>query len=1008
MKIVNSFIEGIEGLLAWISSSVKQSTVDYCELETADDEVTLVANDGSLISIIELKGSYELMGYEEFSKIHKNLTQTLYASMSKPGHSIQVFFDFDQSKIRKVITKSFAPSVTTANALNLDLDDLFEERKKILSKYCSDEKVYLVLWTKPSLLTKDQIKANKDQQNESIKNKELSVLNGVSQNLLVTLPSLRNGHDAFVSSLITDLSSNSFAVELLNVKKALKAVRKSVDDDFTDDKWSPVLPGDKLTGKEYNNFQGDPSDLLWPNLPKQLIPRNAENIDLKTVQIGDKIYSSVFIDLFPKDIQTFISLFNRTLNSKIPWRISFFIESEGSSSIAFKSTLAGLLSFASYQNKLLSDASNLLTYIKQNKDEALVRLRVSASTWAPADNQSLLRTRAAELAKAIQGWGSCEVSEVCGDPFAGAASSMLGITSDNVASASIAPLSDVVYMLPITRPSSSWKQGALLFRTPDGKLWPFQPGSKEQTTWIDLIYARPGSGKSVLSNALNLALCLSGGISRLPRIAIIDVGPSSSGLISLLREALPNKQKHLVAYHRIQMTKKYSINPFDTQLGMRFPTAQERSFLVNLLILLSTPVGSSKPYDGISDLAGLVIDEMYKKVSDNEMPSLYTKEVSPILDAVIEENNINVDEKTTWYEITDALFKLGFIREATLSQRHATPLLSDAVSVCRTSSIEDLYKDLTVPTGENILSAFTRMISSAIREYPILSNITKFDVGNAKVVALDLDEVAKSGGASADRQTAVMYMLARNILAKDYYLTLGILDEIPSQYRKYHEKRINEIQEDPKRIVYDEFHRTSKSQAVRDQVVVDMREGRKWKVQIALISQSVDDFDSVMVEFGTGIYVMDAGPSTAIEKTTKIFGLSDTAKTALSTRVHGPREGGATFLVQYATKQGINVQLLTLTLGPIELWSFSTTSDDARLRNKLYTSIGPKEARQLLARLFPSGSISKVVDHKIFEMEKNDSDLIKEKAKLSVVDDILEQILDAYSKNPQVNKIIFK
>ena len=67
-------------------------------------------------------------------------------------------------------------------------------------------------------------------------------------------------------------------------------------------------------------------------------------------------------------------------------------------------------------------------------------------------------------------------------------------------------------MLPFSRPSSPWEYGAILFRSPDGKPWPYQPGSSEQTTWIDLIYARPGSGKSVLSNAINLALCLSGGI----------------------------------------------------------------------------------------------------------------------------------------------------------------------------------------------------------------------------------------------------------------------------------------------------------------------------------------------------------------------------------------------------------------------------------------------------------------------------------------------------------------
>ncbi len=73
-----------------------------------------------------------------------------------------------------------------------------------------------------------------------------------------------------------------------------------------------------------------------------------------------------------------------------------------------------------------------------------------------------------------------------------------------------------------------------------------------------------------------------------------------------MKEALPASQRHLVAYHRLRMTPEYSINPFDTQLGCRFPTALERSFLVNFMTLLTTPLGADKPYDGMPDLAGMV------------------------------------------------------------------------------------------------------------------------------------------------------------------------------------------------------------------------------------------------------------------------------------------------------------------------------------------------------------------------------------------------------------------
>ena len=109
-------------------------------------------------------------------------------------------------------------------------------------------------------------------------------------------------------------------------------------------------------------------------------------------------------------------------------------------------------------------------------------------------------------------WG-----EVSGDAFGGIVSSMLAVSDTSVAPASVAPLLRWVYMLPLFRPASSWANGAILFRSPDGKPWPYQPGSVTTDHMIELVYARPGSGKSVLSNSMNLALCLSPGILSLPQ-----------------------------------------------------------------------------------------------------------------------------------------------------------------------------------------------------------------------------------------------------------------------------------------------------------------------------------------------------------------------------------------------------------------------------------------------------------------------------------------------------------
>lgn len=984
-------------LFASFSNSLKQTSAAYCELQTADSETVLVSNDGSLISILKISGVTTLIGQAEFDHIQNALRQSLQTTMSQAGHVIQVLFSYDRDEVVAEINRIFSPARDTADRLGLSLEDLFHERERYLANYCAHEELYLVLWTRLKSLTSEQLKRANNDKRRALKKIKYPVFSS-TQNIAAALPDLRESHDSYVRSVCNDFNDVGIISEVLSAHAAVHAVRSSADPEFTDREWRPLLPGDEITIRTTKRSVEDISDVLWPSLARQVLPRDAENINLRTARVGDRIYATVFIDLFPKEVQPFLRLFSRALQTRIPWRISFLIESDGLSHTGVRKIMSSVLAVTSSQNRLIHDSLSLLEYIKLNTDNAVVRLRVTAVTWAPEGDMRLLRSRASMLAKAIEGWGSCTVSEFSGDAFGGVVSTMLAVSGTSTATASIAPLSDVLYMLPLFRPASPWDNGAILFRSPDGKPWPYHPGSRHQTTWIDLFYARPGSGKSVLSNAINLAVCLSSGIQRLPRISIIDIGPSSSGLILLLKDALPADKKHLVATHRLRMRTEFAINPFDTQLGCRLPTPQERAFLVNFLALLATPVGSDTPYDGVADMAGLIIDELYNAYMDGGNPNNYALGIEDVVDGILEEIGFVVDDATTWWEVTDALFMAGFSHEAMLAQRHATPVLADVASICRLPAIQDLYGKITAPTGEPLIHAFARMVSSAVREYPIIAQVTRFDLGDARVVALDLDEVARSGGDAANRQTAVMYMLARYVLARHYFLTEDNVTDMPEAYRRYHHARILEIREDPKRIVFDEFHRTAKAQAVREQVVQDMREGRKWKVQVALLSQSLEDFDEVMVEFATSIFIMDAGPEQSVRKTAHIFGLGQTAERALKNRVHGPREGGATFLAQFATKYGKNTQLLTATLGPVELWALNTSAEDVFIRNHLYQKIGSKQARHVLAKMYPAGTAIKALEDRYAKF-KEEGRLIDDDTKASALFGLINDVVQEYHQN---------
>ena len=243
------------------------------------------------------------------------------------------------------------------------------------------------------------------------------------------------------------------------------------------------------------------------------------------------------------------------------------------------------------------------------------------------------------------------------------------------------------------------------------------------------MFAQPGAGKSVLLNSMNMACCLSPGIQKLPYVAVIDIGPSSSGMMSLIKEALPEDRQYEAAYHRLQMDQNFAVNPFDTQLGCRYPLIDERSYLVELLTLLCTPPGAERPYDGIQQLAGLVVDEMFRWRDDttaNAEPKPYLPRLDGNIDESMQKHNIHLPSDPYWWDVVDRLFDAGDTAMAIRAQRYAAPVLADSVTASRRPQIRSLLEQTAVGlTSENVINAFERMISSSIREFPILSRYYK-------------------------------------------------------------------------------------------------------------------------------------------------------------------------------------------------------------------------------------------------------------------------------------------
>ncbi len=980
----------LDKILSPFVRALRQPVEAFIRLETSDDDMSFASADGSLMTLVRIDGARQIIGDSEYKKILDDCVVKLGARFDRPGHALQIYFVRAPERIDEEIKMLLRPNREAARNIGLEIDDIFDERGKNLGRYVAHEEIYFVLWTRPVILTKADFAREKERAR-----KRKWVVAPNAQYPFAAVEALRTRHKSFINAILPALQEMGIQAAAIDVHEALRIIRINLFQGSADSNWKACLPGDTIPPRAQEHKR-DVSELLWPSLPQQLATVSGRVINDHTIEMGRHVWSGVDMVLGPQDPLPFPALLSRLAENRTPFRMSILLEGGGVQGMAMQSFLSSILSVTNPENKQIKDSLEGLSALARN--EPVVKLRVSFATWAPKGNLDLLEDRTSELMQAVESWGYCQVSQLSGDPMDCVMSSALGISVASTAPPGIAPLYEVMKLLPWQRASSPFEKGSILFRTTDGRIWPYQTGTNVTTTWFDLVMAQPGGGKSVLMNTLNLGTCLTAGISKLPFVAVIDIGPSSAGLISLIRDALPPNRRSEVAAHALQMTQQYAINPFDTKLGMRYPQVTERSFLIELLTLLCTPPGQVDPYDGISQLAGMVVDEMFRWRDDsvaNAEPRPYLPRVDNTVDEALREHGIAIQTGAYWWDVVDFLFDKGLFYEAELAQRYAVPTLGDAVAAARRPQIQNLLDKTSIgASAETVIHAFERMITSSVREFPILSSVTRFSLAGVRLCALDLADVAPQGDATADRQTAIMYMMGRHALVTPWWINEEALAQMAPKYRVFHGGRLQDFAETPKRLCYDEFHRTSKSKSVRNQLVRDVREGRKRGIQIILASQMLQDFDDDMVDLATGVWILGAAISDgAVEATQERFGLTDTARWIMRHKLTGPKAGGAPLLLVLGTTEGRCEQHLINTLGPVELWAFSTSVEDVLVRTKLYARLGAGQARRLLAANFPGGSARSEIRRRVVLLsEKGD---VANATVSAVIDRIVEEMVSS-------------
>ena len=285
--MLDTLVHGIDRGIRSLSEIFYGPVGSYCKLETVDRDA-LVADDGSLITVLRLEGALKQVGLDEHQAIMKGLTEKLQATLSRPGHCIQVVFEYDPEASEGRIREILEPSRRTAANLGLHIGPLLENWGQALQRYCAIETCWLVLWTRPTVLAESLRKTALKERAVSMS--KAPVQPGCQQ-VSAAVTALHDAHNGFLTGVMDAFRQVDLLVYPLTPHEALRDIRLCIDPTFTSRDWQARIPGDPLPLR-FPDPAASASELLhnviYPDFKSQLWPREGHMVSRNALQVGDR------------------------------------------------------------------------------------------------------------------------------------------------------------------------------------------------------------------------------------------------------------------------------------------------------------------------------------------------------------------------------------------------------------------------------------------------------------------------------------------------------------------------------------------------------------------------------------------------------------------------------------------------------------------------------------------------------------------------------------------------
>jgi len=994
-------------LFVYIETIFVKNPRGFVHIRQPIDEYTYEMDGGRLVSVIKLHGSLKTMLFDEYVDVMAAINDALSKYMRAGAHEFEVFYSSEET-IASEVDKQFGGTQLTAKALQLNIEDLLDEQRKVMIESCTHSDVFIVLKTNMRGLSKKEREII-DKQFQDVASKSANCPN--SQPQTTKTDYIESKHKGFCDVVMNKLSDLSIVAKMVGFDEHMKYVRGLLAPEDTPDNWQPLtrsnynhLPlNETLEGSDYKSFL--PPKIADQILPSALYTDPIEDTVRGIVQVGDRYYAPMNVEYIQREPEPFERLKNRLVRDKVPFRIRFLVTNDRMSTMSTRSTMAAIAGVipGGDENMDINKVERELKDIRKSNAEVYV-VQVCVCTYAPIDNPTLLRERIERVKNALLDWGGCEVAKIEGDLAESLISTLPGVCNSSIGNPATGPVSNIVQMLPFTGTASPWREGAFPTRSASGTYHSYQPVSDNQEAWVKMIVGAMGTGKTMYLNMENFSNVLKPGNTKIPFISNIDIGPGNRGVIQLLREAAPEAKKHYFFSAAIENNKNYLVNIFDLPLGLREPFTFQMDFIVSFLSFLSTPDDRELPIDGTAALVKQVAKYLYKTHSERATANLYIEGENVLVEETLAKSK-TFDQlkkkkiRLRWYDVVDCLSRDGFYHAATIAQRYAVPTLPDFATAVRESIFVNQY-------GKDHCHKIWQKLTDAFSLYPVLEGRTMFDLGEARVVSLDLNNVTQGKSKTAQKQSGVFYSLAFYLLSSKLFTGSDNLHYIPDSigvlnfnYRKYHENYFSDLTQLSKQLSIDEVHRIGFSQELKNLFDQTSVEGRKWGVSITQASQMPSHFSKNYIKACTDKIILGGSSRELNIEAADVLNLSDSMREELLYHMRGPSKVGSTMIHIAETKQGTMEHSVVCPLAPAFIWAYNSTRRDTYVRNELYKLIGEKQTRKLLVEMYPSGSISEAyldaLERKRQELKGGDVTQMGEEDD-TILDDIVKKVLSVH------------